>query len=77
MPINKVLVVDDSKTEVMFLTDLLTKNGFNVRSAGDADEAFKRLERAVSLLPTNMRALAALGDYYLSQEDPEISPASA
>ncbi|MBX7101250.1 MAG: tetratricopeptide repeat protein [Myxococcaceae bacterium] len=35
------------------------------------DEAFKRLERAVSLLPTNMRALSALGDYYLSQEDPE------
>ena len=43
MPIHKVLIVDDSKTEVMFLTDLLQKNGFVVRSAENADEAFKRL----------------------------------
>jgi twitching motility two-component system response regulator PilH len=27
MPIHKVLIVDDSKTELMFLTDLLQKNG--------------------------------------------------
>ncbi len=33
------------------------------------DEAFKRLERAVALLPTNERALVALGDYYLAFED--------
>jgi CheY-like chemotaxis protein len=31
MPIQKVLVVDDSKTELMFMTDLLQKNGFAVR----------------------------------------------
>jgi twitching motility two-component system response regulator PilH len=31
MPINKVLIVDDSKTEIMYLTDLLSKNGFAVR----------------------------------------------
>ena len=43
MSIHKVLIVDDSKTEVMFLTDLLQKNGFVVRSAENADEAFKRL----------------------------------
>jgi twitching motility two-component system response regulator PilH len=43
MAINKVLIVDDSKTEIMFLTDLLQKNGFVVRSAENADEAFKRL----------------------------------
>lgn len=43
MPIRKVLVVDDSKTELMFLTDLLQKNGFTVRTAENADEAFKRL----------------------------------
>jgi twitching motility two-component system response regulator PilH len=28
MAIRKVLVVDDSKTELIFLTDLLQKNGF-------------------------------------------------
>lgn len=43
MPIHKVLVVDDSKTELMFISDLLVKNGFAVRTAENADEAFKRL----------------------------------
>ncbi len=43
MPISNVLIVDDSKTELMFLTDLLQKNGMTVRTAQGADEAFKRL----------------------------------
>ncbi len=43
MPIHKVLVVDDSKTELMYLTDLLTKKGMQVRTAENADEAFRRL----------------------------------
>ena len=43
MTIKKVLIVDDSKTELMFLTELLQKNGFQVRTAETADEAFKRL----------------------------------
>jgi twitching motility two-component system response regulator PilH len=43
MPITKVLIVDDSKTEIMYLTDLLHKNGFTVRSAENADDAFKKL----------------------------------
>jgi twitching motility two-component system response regulator PilH len=43
MAINKVLIVDDSKTEQMFLTELLQRNGFTVRSADNAEEAFKRL----------------------------------
>jgi twitching motility two-component system response regulator PilH len=43
MAIHKVLVVDDSKTEIMYMTDLLVKNGFAVRSAENAEEAFKRL----------------------------------
>jgi twitching motility two-component system response regulator PilH len=43
MPITKVLIVDDSKTEIMYLTDLLTKNGFTVRSAENAEDAFKKL----------------------------------
>jgi twitching motility two-component system response regulator PilH len=40
MPIQKVLVVDDSKTELMFMTDLLQKNGMSVRTAENAEEAF-------------------------------------
>ncbi|MDD0812554.1 response regulator [Curvibacter sp. RS43] len=43
MPIHKVLIVDDSKTELLFLSDLLQKNGMQVRTAENADEAFKRL----------------------------------
>lgn len=43
MAIKKVLVVDDSKTELMYLTNLLSKNGFSVKTAENAEEAFRRL----------------------------------
>ena len=43
MTIQKVLIVDDSKTELLFMTDLLQKNGMSVRTAEGADEAFRRL----------------------------------
>ncbi len=43
MAIRNVLVVDDSKTELMYLTDMLKKNGMSVRTAEGADEALKRL----------------------------------
>ena len=43
MSIKKVLVVDDSKTELMFLSDLLQKKGFQVRTAENGEEAFRCL----------------------------------
>ena len=43
MPIHKVLIIDDSKTELMFMTDLLQRNGMTVRTAQGAEDAFKRL----------------------------------
>ena len=43
MPVQKVLIVDDSKTELMFLTNLLQQNGMSVRTAESAEDAFKRL----------------------------------
>ena len=43
MPVHKVLVVDDSKTELMVLTKMLEKNGMSVKTAENADEAFRRL----------------------------------
>ena len=43
MAIQNVLVVDDSKTELMYLTDLLQKNGLSVCTAEGADEALKRM----------------------------------
>ena len=43
MAIHNVLIVDDSKTEILYLTELLQKAGYTVRSAENADDAFKRL----------------------------------
>ena len=43
MPIKKILLVDDSKTELHFLSDLLTKRGFSVRTAEDGEDAMRRL----------------------------------
>ena len=43
MSIQKVLVVDDSKTELMFLSDLLQKQGYQVRTAENAEQAMALL----------------------------------
>jgi twitching motility two-component system response regulator PilH len=43
MAIHNVLIVDDSKTELMYLTDLLEKMGMSVRTAENAEEALRRL----------------------------------
>jgi twitching motility two-component system response regulator PilH len=43
MTIRNILVVDDSKTELLFLSDLLKKKGFAVRTAGNAEEALRQL----------------------------------
>jgi len=47
MSIKKVLVVDDSPTERYFLTELLTKNGFTVSAAENAEEAVLKLKGAL------------------------------
>ncbi len=43
MAIQKILLVDDSKTELHHLSDLLTKRGFQVRTAENGEEALRRL----------------------------------
>ena len=43
MAIKNVLIVDDSKTELMVLSDLLSRNGFEVRTAEGAEEVFRKL----------------------------------
>jgi twitching motility two-component system response regulator PilH len=43
MTIKKILLVDDSKTELHFLSDLLGKRGYSVRTAENGEEAMKRL----------------------------------
>ena len=47
MAIRNVLIVDDSKTELMFLSELLKKNGFSVTTAENAEDTYKRLAEAI------------------------------
>jgi twitching motility two-component system response regulator PilH len=44
MTIRKILLVDDSKTELHHLSELLSKRGYTVRTAEDGEEALKRLD---------------------------------
>ena len=47
MTIQKILLVDDSKTELHHLSELLTKRGYTVRTAENGEEAMKRLGEEV------------------------------
>ena len=44
MAIQKILIVDDSKTELFHLSDILGKRGYSVRTAENGEEAMRRLE---------------------------------
>jgi twitching motility two-component system response regulator PilH len=46
MAIKNILLVDDSKTELHFLSDLLSKRGFTVRTAEGGEDAMRRLDEA-------------------------------
>ena len=43
MAVHKILLVDDSKTELHVLSELLLKRGYSVRTAESGEEALKRL----------------------------------
>lgn len=47
MAIKNVLIVDDSKTEQMFMSSLLQKNGMTVTVADNAEMAMQQLEQQV------------------------------
>ena len=46
MTIHNILLVDDSKTELHALSEMLTKRGYSVRTAENGEEAMKRLAEA-------------------------------
>ena len=48
MAVKKIMVVDDSPTERLVLTDLLTRNGYSVVSVDSGEQA---IERAKQELP--------------------------
>ncbi|NIC42611.1 PleD family two-component system response regulator [Aquabacterium sp. A08] len=41
--VKDILVVDDSRTELVFLRSLLTRNGYHVRTAENAEQALLEL----------------------------------
>jgi twitching motility two-component system response regulator PilH len=43
MPVQNILLVDDSKTELHYLSELLGKQGYTVRIAQNGEEALRRL----------------------------------
>ena len=43
MSIKNILLVDDSKTELQYMSDLLGKRGYSVRTAENGEEAMRRL----------------------------------
>lgn len=47
MAIQHILVVDDSKTELFYLSDLLTRRGFSVATAEGGEEAMRSLAEKV------------------------------
>jgi twitching motility two-component system response regulator PilH len=44
MTIQKILLVDDSKTELYHLSEILRRHGYAIRTAENGDEALRRLE---------------------------------
>ena len=45
MSIRNVLIVDDSKTELMYLSDMLKRAGFAVTTAENAEDAQRKLDQ--------------------------------
>jgi twitching motility two-component system response regulator PilH len=45
MPIKNILIVDDSPTDRQYLSDLLSKNGFKVSTAENADEGLNKAKQ--------------------------------
>jgi twitching motility two-component system response regulator PilH len=43
MPVHNILIVEDSKTELYFLSDLLTKHGYTVHTAENGEQALALL----------------------------------
>jgi twitching motility two-component system response regulator PilH len=45
MPVKSILIVDDSATDRQYLSDLLSKNGFKVATAENAEEALAKAKQ--------------------------------
>jgi twitching motility two-component system response regulator PilH len=76
MPIRSILLVDDSKTELHFLSDLLGKRGFTVRTAENAESAMRRLDEETPDLILMDVVMPGLNGFQLTRSitrDPRFS----
>ena len=46
MAIKKILIVDDSPTDLQFLSEMLAKHGFMVATAGSAEDAMNKVKQS-------------------------------
>lgn len=63
--------LDGTSAKPADLSELLTISGRLLLADKKYDDALKRLTQATTLNPKNVRAIVALGDYYLEQQDHE------
>ena len=76
MPVQKILLVDDSKTELHYLSDLLAKHGYTVRMAQNGDEAMRRLSEETPDLILMDVVMPGLNGFQLTRSitrDPRFS----
>jgi twitching motility two-component system response regulator PilH len=45
MPIRSILIVEDSPTDLHYLSDILAKNGYQVSTAASAEDALARVKQ--------------------------------
>lgn len=47
MAIQDILIVDDSKTELVYLSNILVQGGYSVRTAINAEQAMEKLSQGI------------------------------
>jgi len=68
MPIKNILVVDDSPTDRHFLTELLTKSGYQVSAAESAEEALAKAKQVQPDLVLMDIVMPGLNGYQATRE---------
>lgn len=44
MPVKKILIVDDSRTELMYMSEILDRGGYAVKTASNAEDALRLIQ---------------------------------
>ena len=68
MPIQNILVVDDSPTDRQHLTEILAKNGYKVSAVGSAEEALAAVKLGIPDLVLMDIVMPGLNGYQATRE---------